>query len=138
MNGADLTPGSVAGSGASWGGRIMGVEAGVHNKLVEVWGIAESNRGRFDEEVLGGWICGEDVETFSNDPFESMEAQIINSGEGEVMGVTEGAGGGDGELGIAVSGSGGQDSHGRQRPWLGCNCRCIGLQGGSCPYVARE
>ena len=37
----------------------------------------------------------------------------------------------DKELGIAVSGSGGQDSHGRRRPWLGCNCRCVGLQDGS-------
>ena len=53
MNGVGLTTGSVAGSGAGGGGRIMGVEAGVHNKLVEVWGFAESDRGRFDEEVLG-------------------------------------------------------------------------------------
>ena len=37
-------------------GRIMGAEAGVHHKLAEVWGFAESDRGRFDEEVLGGWI----------------------------------------------------------------------------------
>ena len=47
----------------------MGAEAGVHNKLAEVWGFAESDRGRFDEEVLGGWIQGEDVEAFSKDPF---------------------------------------------------------------------
>ena len=39
-----------------WGGRIIGAEAGVHNKLAEVWGFAESDLGRFDEEVLGGWI----------------------------------------------------------------------------------
>ena len=32
--------------------RIMGAEAGVHNKMAEVWGFAESDRGRFDEEVL--------------------------------------------------------------------------------------
>ena len=38
---------------------------------------------------------------------------MISSGEGKVIGFTGGAGGGDGELGIAVSGSGGQDSHGR-------------------------
>ena len=31
MNGAGLTPGSVAGSGASGGDRIMGAEAGVHH-----------------------------------------------------------------------------------------------------------
>ena len=53
MNGAGLTLGSVAGSGTGRGGRIMVAEAGVHNKLVEVWGFAESDRGRFDEEVLG-------------------------------------------------------------------------------------
>ena len=93
-----LTPWSVAGSRAGGGGRIMGAEAGVHNKLAEVWGFAESNRGRFDEEVLGGWIRGEDVETFSKDPFESVEAQIIISGEGEVMGVKGGAVGGVGVM----------------------------------------
>ena len=62
--------GSVAGAGG--GGRIMGVEASVHHKLANVWGFAENDRGRFDEEVLGGWIQGEDVETFSKDPFESV------------------------------------------------------------------
>ena len=106
MNGAGLTPGSVARSGASGGGRIMGVETRVHNQLAEVRGFAESDRGRFDEEVLGGWIRGEDVEAFSKDLFEVVEARIISSGEGK--------------LGIAVSGSGGQDSHGRRKPWLGC------------------
>ena len=80
-------------------------------------GFAESERGRFDEEVLGGWIRGEDVEAFSKDPFELVEARIISSGEGKVMGITGGAGGGDGELGIAVSESGGQDSHGRRSHW---------------------
>ena len=70
MNAAGLTLGSVAGSGASGGDRIMGVEAGVHNKLTEVWGFVEIDRGRFGEEVLGGWIQGEDVEAFSKDPFE--------------------------------------------------------------------
>ena len=87
MNGAGLTPGSVARSGVGWGGRIMGAEAGVHNKLAEVWGFAESDRGRFDDEVLGGWIRGEDVEAFSKDPVESVEARIISSCEGKVMGV---------------------------------------------------
>ena len=72
MNRVGLTPGSVAGSGAGAGGRIMGAKAGVHHKLAEVWGFAESDRGRFDEEVLGGWIRGENVEAFSKDPFESV------------------------------------------------------------------
>ena len=40
----------------------MGAETSVHNKLVEVRGFEESDRGRFDEVVLGGWIRGEDVE----------------------------------------------------------------------------
>ena len=52
MNGAGLTMWSIAGSGAGGGGRIMEAEACVHNKLAEVWGFAESDRGRFDE-VLG-------------------------------------------------------------------------------------
>ena len=65
----------------------------------------KSDIGRFDEEVLGGWIRGEDVEAFSMDPFESVEAWIICSGEGKVMGVMGGTGDGIGELGIAVSGS---------------------------------
>ena len=34
--------------------------------------------GRFDEEILGGWIRGKDVEAFSKDPFESVEARIIS------------------------------------------------------------
>ena len=86
MNGEGLTTGSDAESGASGGGRIMGVEASVHNKLAEVWTLAESGRGRFDE-VLGGWIRGKDVEASSKDLFESIEARII-SGEGNVIGVT--------------------------------------------------
>ena len=61
-------------------------------------GFAESERGRFDEEVLGGWIRGEDVKAFSKDLFKSMEAWIISSGEGKVTGVTGGAGGSVGVL----------------------------------------
>ena len=79
MNGAGLIMGFVAGSGAGGSGRIMGAEAGVHIKLAEVWRFVESDKGRFDEEVLGGWIRGEDVEAFSKDPFESVEARIISS-----------------------------------------------------------
>ena len=47
----------------------------------------------------------------------ARRARIISSGEGKMMVVMGGAEVGDGELGIAVSGSGGQDSHGRRRPW---------------------
>ena len=51
MNGAGLTPGSVARSGASGGGRVMEAEADVHSKLAEVRGFAESDRGR-------SWVDG--------------------------------------------------------------------------------
>ena len=74
------------------GGRIMGTVAGVHNKLAEVRGFAESDTGEFVEEILGGWIQGEDMEAFSKDPFEAVEAWMISSGEGKVMGVMGGAG----------------------------------------------
>ena len=68
MNGAGLT----LGSGAGGGGRIMGAEAGVHHKLAEVGWFAKSDRGAFGDEVLGGWIRGEDVEAFSKDPFKTV------------------------------------------------------------------
>ena len=55
MNGAGLTPGSVAGSGASGGGRIMGAEAGVHHKLAEVWWFAKSDQGGL---VRRSWVNG--------------------------------------------------------------------------------
>ena len=58
----------------------------------------EGDKGRFDEEVLGGWFSGKDVEAFCKDPFESVEARIISSGEGKVMGVMGGAGGGVGVI----------------------------------------
>ena len=60
------------------------------------------------------------MEAFSKDLFELVEAWVISSGKGKVMGVTGGAGGwcwSDGKLGIAVSGSRGPDTHGRRRPW---------------------
>ena len=58
VNGAGLTPVSIAGSGASGGDRIMGAEAGVHHKLAEVGWFAESDRGGFGEEVLGSFHPG--------------------------------------------------------------------------------
>ena len=50
----------------------MEVETGVSSELVEFGEFAESDRGRFGEEVLGGRIRGEDVEAFSEDPFETV------------------------------------------------------------------
>ena len=46
-------------------------------------------------DLMRSWMDGseeEDVEAFSKDPFESVEARIISSGEGKVMGVMEGVG----------------------------------------------
>ena len=57
-----------------------------------VRGFVESDRGRFDEEILGGLIRGEDVEAFSKDLFESVKARIISSGEAKVVGSREGQG----------------------------------------------
>ena len=68
MNGASLTPGS----GAIGSGRIMGAEAGVHQKLAEVGWFAESDQEGFGKEVLGGWIRGEDVEAFCKDLFKMV------------------------------------------------------------------
>ena len=48
------------------------LECGVHHKLAEVGWFAESDRGGYVEEVLGGWIRGEDVEAFSKDQFETV------------------------------------------------------------------
>ena len=56
-----LQQGLLQGQELVGGGRIMEAEANVHNKLAEVWGFAKSERGKFDEEVLGGWTqrgCG--------------------------------------------------------------------------------
>ena len=47
--------GQVLQQGLLQGCEPVGVEVGVHNKL-EVWGFVDGARGRFDEEVLGGWI----------------------------------------------------------------------------------
>ena len=38
------------------------------------------------------------MEAFSKDPFEAVVSQIISSGEGKVMGVTGGVGGGVGVM----------------------------------------
>ena len=38
------------------------------------------------------------MEAFSKDPFESVEARIVGSGERNVMGITGGAGGGVGVI----------------------------------------
>ena len=35
-------------------------------------GLRKVTEGGFCEEVLGGWIRGEDVEAFSEEPFETV------------------------------------------------------------------
>ena len=67
--------GQVLHRGLLQGPEPVGVEGLWVRRLVSTvsWRrFAECARGRFDEEVLGGWIRGEDVEAFSKDPFESV------------------------------------------------------------------
>ena len=52
VNRPGLTLRSIAESGISWDGRIMGAEASVRNKLAVVEGFVESDRGGFDQEVV--------------------------------------------------------------------------------------
>ena len=73
--------------------------------------LGESDGVWFDEEVLGGWTGGEDVETFPNDPFKMVEACIISSGERKVAGKGDGSLD-DGEPRIAVHGPGALDALG--------------------------
>ena len=90
----------MIGSGLLHGQEPEGVAGLWVQRLVSTisWrGFAENKRGRF-AEVLGGWIRGADTKAFSKDPFEAVEARIISSGEGKVMGVTGGAGGGVGVM----------------------------------------
>ena len=53
VNGAGLTSGSIARSGASGGGSTLGMEAGVDNELAKVRGFSEGDRRGFGKEVLG-------------------------------------------------------------------------------------
>ena len=53
MNGVDLTPVSIARSGASEGGGTMGPETRVDNELAKVKGFSEGDRRGFVKKVLG-------------------------------------------------------------------------------------
>ena len=53
VNGAGLTSGSIARSGASGGGSTVGTETGVDNELAKVRGFSEGDRQGFGEKVLG-------------------------------------------------------------------------------------
>ena len=52
VNGTSVTLRPIAGSGACGSGRIIGAETHVNSVLVEVGVFAESDGGRFCEEVL--------------------------------------------------------------------------------------
>ena len=45
VNGTSFTSGSMAGSGACWGGRSVGAETRIDNLLTEVGGFLEGDRG---------------------------------------------------------------------------------------------
>ena len=53
VNGAGLTLGSIARSGASGGGRTVGRETGVDNELANVRGFSEGDRRGFSKKALG-------------------------------------------------------------------------------------
>ena len=53
VNGAGLTLGSTARSGASGGGSAVGTETCVDNELAKVRGFSEGDRRGFGKEVLG-------------------------------------------------------------------------------------
>ena len=53
VNGAGLTSGSIARSGASGGGSTVGTETGVDNELAKVRGFSEGDRQGFSKKVLG-------------------------------------------------------------------------------------
>ena len=53
MNGAGLTSGLIARSGASGGGSTVETETGVDNELAKGKGFSEGDRRGFSKEVLG-------------------------------------------------------------------------------------
>ena len=53
VNGAGLTSGSIARSGASRGGSTMGAETCDDNELAKVRGFLEGDRRGFGKKVLG-------------------------------------------------------------------------------------
>ena len=55
MNDTNLALGSIAGLGAGWGGRSVGVETSVHNELAEVGGFFKVTEGAL---VRRSWVEG--------------------------------------------------------------------------------
>ena len=52
--------------------------------------------GRYLQEIESGGVCGEDLETFTEDPFEFRKAWIVGGDEGAEVGVVGGLSGLDG------------------------------------------
>ena len=59
--------------------------------------------GGYLQEIESGGVCGEDVETFTEDPFEFRKARIVGGDEGAEVGVVGGLSGLDG---LRVEGTG--------------------------------
>ena len=77
-----LQRGSIARSGASGGGSPVGTETGVDNELARLGGFSEGDRWGLSKKVLGRWIRGEDMETFPEDPFETVKTRIVGGDQG--------------------------------------------------------
>ena len=59
----------------------VGAETHVSSELATVRGFSESDRWGFGKKILGWWIQGEDMETFPEDPFETVKARIVGGDE---------------------------------------------------------
>ena len=99
--------GPIAGSGASGGGSIMGLETSVNNEFAERLGGFPKVTGWFGEKVLG---AGSEERMWKASLIISLtvEAWIIIGGGHKGGG---GKGSVDGVPRIAVSGEGGLDNH---------------------------
>ena len=73
VDGTRLAAGMVAGEGTTGSGGGTRAEVG---RFAEVGG------GRCLQEIESGAVCGEDVEIFTEDPFEFRKARIVGGDEG--------------------------------------------------------
>ena len=72
-----LGAGTVAGEGSTSRGGGTGAE-----DLTEVGCFAEVDGGGCLQEIESGGVCGEDVETFTEDPFEFWKSRIVGGDKG--------------------------------------------------------
>ena len=80
-----MVNGEVLTSGLWQGQEPVGAETHVDNELAEVRGFLEGDRRGFGKKILGWLIRGEDMETFPEDPFETVKARIVSSDERQMM-----------------------------------------------------